>query len=349
MDLGDATDRSADDQIRALTALTGSAEDAEAAYDAIRRESGQLGRDASRDVGRAEDAVDDLSTSAKRAGESTEKIGDKASRVGDGLRGLGDIARDVLQGDIGSAAESAVSSLGALAGGGALGAAGGVVAAWGFDLLLENLREQGEAAGEMKRRWLNAYQVAAEEGRNFLSEQQILAEANDLVFNPARAKEYKEALADAKALNLDINDVLLARSGDEESLQLVIDATKEKYNEVFSDFARARSVEAAEIVEIDDRYKAIGDTLDENAERAEASQDRKDKLHEREREQVERTANAMQTRYEGIAAALGKGISIPVTVEDQTQAELDRIVADINRRRASIGVNVNGIGGKHIL
>ena len=142
-DLGRQSGRSSADIARDFQKLGMSAEDAEDAVAAIERETDQLGKSAPADLNRAEDAVDDLGTTATKTsddvadlGESaadaankTGKIGDAASDVGDGLRSLGDIAKDVLSGDFGSAAEGALDALGGIASAAGIGGAvGGAVA-----------------------------------------------------------------------------------------------------------------------------------------------------------------------------------------------------------------------------
>jgi hypothetical protein len=269
-----------------------------------------------------EDVSDELDAMAREGDRAAEKLEDsfrelartsqrEGRKVGDGLddgwkkakRGADDFkdeANSILR-ETAASITSVEDALGAVqeiaanafVGFGPVGAGAGLVAALGFGLLLENLNKQAEAADEFKRRWASAYQEAAEEGRTFLSEQQILQEANDIAFNPDRVEEYKQALKDAAAIGVDINDILLARAGDEESLQLVIDETKRKYDEVFADFARARSAEATEIVQIEDRYRNLGNTQTENADKAREAQDRRDGYHQREREQIDETRNKL--------------------------------------------------------
>jgi hypothetical protein len=223
----------------------------------------------------------------------------------------------------------------AFVGFGPIGAGAGLVTALGLGLVLENLRAQGEAADEMKRRWADAYAAAAEAGRDFLDQQQIEDEARDIRFNTDRVNEYNQAVKDAAALNLAVNDVILARAGDEESLQLVVDETNRKYKEVFSDFARARSAEAAELVQIEDRYRALADLQSQNAQKAREDQAVRDQLHEQEREQIARTHEAL----------LGIQRLGPVTVPIVAKVDTSQ-VQELERRMArGLQVNVTALNG----
>jgi predicted transcriptional regulator len=187
----------------------------------------------------------------------------------------------------------------AFAGFGPVGAGAGLVAALGFGLLLENLNKQNEATELLKQRFADAYQTAAEEGRAYLDVQQILAEANDLSFNPERVEEYNQAVKDAKTLGLEANDVVLARSGDEEALQKVLDRTNDLRKEVDADFIRSRSTEAAELLQVQGRYDTLGKVYGDNATKAQTAQERKNKLHEREREEAAKTKKALQDMVAG--------------------------------------------------
>lgn len=109
--LGDATDRSVDEQKRALQGLGLSADEAEESLAAIKREGEGVGDGVTVSAGRAEDAVKRLGDESDDAGKKTAGINDSAAKAGEGVRSLGDIARDVLQGDFSSAVESAGSKL----------------------------------------------------------------------------------------------------------------------------------------------------------------------------------------------------------------------------------------------
>jgi len=319
------------------------AKDAEKALEGLEDAVGDASRSGGRDLDRIEDELRDIqkqtATTGRKVGNDLDDGFEKAKRGADDFKdeansSLRETAASItsVEDALGAVQEIAAN---AFVGFGPVGAGAGLVGALGFGLLLENLRAQGEAADEMKRRWSDAYAAAAEAGRDFLDQQQIEDEARDIRFNPDRVKEYNQAVKDAAALNLDVNDVLLARAGDEESLQLVVDETNRKYKQVFSDFARARSAEAAELVQIEDRYRALADLQAQNAQKAREDQAVRDQLHERERDQISRTHEAL----------LGIQRLGPVTVPIVPKIDW-REVQDLERRMArGLQVNVTALNG----
>jgi hypothetical protein len=313
-----------------------SVEDVTDALDDMAREGGQDGEKLERSFRELAQAS---RAAGRQVGNDLDDGFDKAKRGADDFKdeansSLRETAASItsVEDALGAVQEIAAN---AFVGFGPVGAGAGLVAALGFGLLLENLRAQGEAADEMKRRWSDAYAAAAEAGRDFLDQQQIEDEARDIRFNPDRVNEYNQAVKDAAALNLAVNDVLLARAGDEESLQLVVDETNRKYKQVFSDFARARSAEAAELVQIEDRYRALADLQAENAQKARDDQAVRDQLHEQERDQISRTHEAL----------LGIQQLGPVTVPIVPKVDW-REVQELERRMArGLQVNVTALNG----
>lgn len=114
VEMGKAGGRSRDDIEKMLRGIGLDADDAVDALKAVEREEQNIG-DSAAHIGKAGDAVAD--------------VAGKASGVGDSLRDLGSIAKDVLSGDFGSAAEGALGSIATLGAGlGVAGAVGGAVA-----------------------------------------------------------------------------------------------------------------------------------------------------------------------------------------------------------------------------
>lgn len=114
VELGRRGDESSDTIVRALQGLGLSADDAKEALAAVEREAKGLGDGLPASATKAEDALRRVSDGADDAGKKTTGISDGAAKAGEGIRGLGDIARDVLQGDLTSALQSAGSELSAL-------------------------------------------------------------------------------------------------------------------------------------------------------------------------------------------------------------------------------------------
>lgn len=347
VELGEMTGRSAEEQVRALESLTGSAEDAQDAYDAIKREASDVGREAPREMKRAEESVDDLGDAAEDAGDKTESISDKAERVGDGLRSLGDIATKVLEGDIGSAVSSAADGLGALAGaigggavGGAIGVAlGGIVSDW-VSSWNEALQKSEERANTWADRMIDA------NGR-VLTEELILKGVREIATGDSEA--YAKALQIQAASGRPLQEVLRAMAGDGEDLTRVMDklAEKNRQNAIVQQNHR-------------DAGKGVNQELQQQRQEILKAQDALEK------QSAEMDTGAAKARAFADAQAYGaqktgqlgdaindlpdqKTVWVNVRVNDQATAEADAIVDRINRKRASIGVNVYGIGGRKVV
>jgi hypothetical protein len=223
----------------------------------------------------------------------------------------------------------------AFAGFGPAGLAAGLVAAAGIGLVGEELNKQNEAAIALKGYFSDAYQTAVEEGRKYIDQATILKEAQDIIFNPDRANEYKSIQEDAVKIGLDANTLIMARAGDTTALNTVITATGTAYDEVKRKSEEAGSTairlsadERREIDQIKRDYEGIGQLHDDNAARAEAAQEVKDRLHHEERAQIERTASADQARYEAMAARARAGVTIPVKLESNAAwAELNKLTS----------------------
>lgn len=259
-----------------------------------------VGTDLDKGFDKAKAGADDFK---QEAGSTMRETAASISSVEDGLGAVQEIAAN------------------AFVGFGPVGAGAGLVTALGFGLLLENLNKQNEAIAAQKQYYADAYQAAAEEGRKYLDVQTILREANDIQFSPDRVDEYNRALQQSETLGLNINDVLLARAGDEEALQVVMEATKQKQDELKKSaedsvvgLRQTNSKQVTDLQSIQSEYEKIGEVNEENVEKAKNSQSIKDQLSQQERDQIARTAAADQARYEALAAHI-RGIPKPEEVE----------------------------------
>lgn len=247
VDLGRATDKSADEMKRALEGLGIPAEDAERAFDAIQQEAKNAGRviprsfdDAADAVEGVTDSLDDVGDSASTAGDDVSKIGDGTKDVGDKLHSLGDIAKDVLEGDIGGAIGTAGELFGGLAsiiGGGAVGGAigtaiGGVVTSW-VTQWQEGLKESEERASE----WAQAY---IEAGDRVLTAAITAGNALEIISDPDK---FKEASTRAEAWGIDVATAIAAQSGETWALE----AAQESLNDRLDDYRAKAKEEGFEI------------------------------------------------------------------------------------------------------
>ncbi len=204
------------------------------------------GRDIDKAMDKAQDATKDLSKELDATRKDLDKLGYAAKDAGDdGARGMGkikDAGQEVSQ-EIGSNLGEAVSSirgdmsdlgqvgqdtLGGLAAtlasagpAGIAGAAALAAGAVGLGLITAEIQASEERAEKLRDRLSAAYQEAAQAGRDYLDVSQLIGEANDLMFNPERAEEYKKVREEAKLLNLDESLLIKANAGDLQSQALV--------------------------------------------------------------------------------------------------------------------------------
>lgn len=301
---------------------------------------GDAATDASREAGRG---LDNLEDDLKRAQRQTERLTDEQKKVGDvgdrSFRRVGGIGGEVsdelrqnlgetfssFKGDLEDLPQIAQDTLGGLAGSGALGGIAGLAVtaagAAGLGLISAEMQNQIEKAEALRERLAGVYQEAAEEGRNYIDTAQIIAEANDLMFNPDRADEWKQLQADAKELGLENYDVIAANAGQSEAqaevqerINALIETTKEKT----SDSEGLTAGLGVTVQGIKNRWQeVIGVTEEQKAKVAELESVTAT-TEERNREQIKRTSDAAKNRYAGLRDSL-KSIDVPVryTVDDE--------------------------------
>lgn len=215
---GETTERSVDDNLDAVARSGDSAGDKlersfREAFDAAKKES----REASRDVSRnTERAFDDA---GGRAGEFKDEARANFSEVVSSFDGSMDSIADLAQGTLGGIAGTWLGPAGLIAGAGAA-AFGGLYAA-------------AKANTERtKQRVADMYEDMMESGDKFLSDSYkleaywgILKNDDGAVLSLDKANEY------AKLLNISVQEVALAWSGNEEQMTKVIDGLTAKRDE----------------------------------------------------------------------------------------------------------------------
>ncbi len=178
------------------------------AADAAKRESRTIESDVQRNVNRgfdrASEGAENFKDEAKQnAAEVAASFDGSAESIADGFQGL---------------AATAFSGFGPA------GIAAGVTAAAGIGLVTQALTTAQEQADELKQRLADAYRSAAEEGRNYLDEAEIIAAANDIIFDKTLREEYQR---DARAIGIDSTTFIRAMVGDREALTIAIRAGAE--------------------------------------------------------------------------------------------------------------------------
>ncbi|WP_248240274.1 hypothetical protein [Microbacterium kunmingense] len=273
-----------------------------------------VGREGGRAGDKLQDALKDVERRAEDTGDGIKKgIGDGLREAGDEAKQSGREAAASFSGewtDVGDFIQETVAN--GLGGFGPLGVAAGIAGAAGIGLVTNEIIKQQEEATRLKEYFADAYKSAAEEGRKYLDTATILAEANSIIFDDDRANEYKEILEESNKLNIDANTLVLARAGDQESLNVVLQATADKEREVKAAAEEAGSTairlagnEVRELEKIQGRYENIGQLHGENAGKLANATGIAAQLHQQERDQINRTADTAAARYDGLARQYG--------------------------------------------
>lgn len=339
--LGKVTDRSAGDIKDALQGIGLSAEDAEDALRAVGDETRDIGRSGPRDL-------DKLGEAAEDAGDKTATIKDKSGTAGEGLRSLGDIARDVLQGDFGGAIEGVGQMLGGLGGFIAGGAVAGAVAS-AIAGIVSNWIEQWNAANEdIKKSTADMWQSAAADGRQFLDEDAITAEAHRILWDD----NYKKILDAAESAGVSRAEfAVIAAEGEGEAF----DRVQEKIMTALDERRRALREAADEpgsSVNVDE-LNALSRTVDLLNEKRDATNRNKEiskdaaeveqVLQQQTRDGYQKTHDLIASGYDSLSKKYGKPLSIDVVANTAgARAAVDNLVHDINQRTARIRIGGSG-------
>jgi hypothetical protein len=204
------------------------------------------GRDLDRQLDRAQDATEDFKDELDKTRKSLDKLSYAAKDAGDDAsKGMGkfnaaaeEVTNEVgsnlgeavssIRGDLGDLGQVGQDTLGGLAAtlagtgpAGIAGAAGLAAGAVGLGLITDALTTQQEEADRLKDRLSDAYSGALQAGRDYLDGLDIIADAQDLAFNPDRKGEYEKVLETQKQTGLDIATILKANAGELESIEIV--------------------------------------------------------------------------------------------------------------------------------
>lgn len=206
---------------------------------------------------RAERGAEDFKSEAS---QSMRETAASISSVEDGLDAVQEIAANAFSGF------------------GPAGVAAGLVAATGIGFISEALGNASEAADETKARIRSMYEDAASEGRSFLDEAQINAEALSIIYDEDQSR-YNTAMKDSRELGLPWQELVRAMAGDQEALNTVLERTnalEEARNERITNSTSPLTTrkelmtsEGQTLDEINGRYTAQKTLIDESATRTE--------------------------------------------------------------------------------
>lgn len=265
---------------------------------AIESQYRKAGKDIEKGVGAG---LDDAKSEAKQSGtEAAASFSGEWTDVGDFLQ------ETVANG---------------MSGFGPIGVAAGIAGAAGIGIITETILGQQEAADELKARLASAYQTAVEEGRNYLDQAQLFAEASDLMFNADRANEWKQVQEDALALGLDTNTVIAANAGatdEQREVQERINALLEDENSSYTSIREGTTNVKDEVKSLADRWGTVIDATEEQKSKVEALSEFQKDAERAQRDEIKRTADASQARYEAMAKRAKNPIeqTIVVNVDD---------------------------------
>jgi predicted transcriptional regulator len=329
-----------------------------------------LGKDGGRDLGRLEDGLRDAQNATEKTTDEVEDlkkqlkdVGDEAKRsVGDKTRKATDDAgegmKDLKEEGAGTAREVAASFDGsaesiaggfqevaanAFAGFGPAGALAGLAAAAGIGLVTAELTKQQEEAEETKQALIDMYKEAIEEGRNYLSEAQILGAVTDIMFDTEKMERYRK---EAEQVGVDVETYVRAQAGSYEDLQLVVgaatEAEAERAEEIRVAGRRTQGSLDQEVVAIDKIKTATEGLIEQhqaNAQAADTVAAARENSEKRQREQIDRTRATDQARYEAAARSRGALAAAPPVVIPVSFQEPDASAVRNNIQR-----KLNGLG-----
>jgi hypothetical protein len=301
--------------------------------------------------------VKQLGEAAEDAGKDLDKMGEQGKKASKDIsKGLGEVKDEARQSgkeaaasfsgefsDVGDFMQETVAQ--GLGGFGPLGLAAGLAGAAGIGLVTAELQKQQEETARLKERFSEMYSQAAEDGLRYVSVASIIANTNDLMFNPDRAGEWRDVQADALAIGIDANTVALARNGHEESLRVTLEATKAATDSLKTSaeekgFTAIRLTvdEVNELERLRREYEGIGQLHEDNKNALSNAQAISNGLHEEERAQIQRTKDAAQARYEAAAALYANPLRMTVELQDNTNPAAFR--ASVQARLGTVTVPV---------
>lgn len=315
------------------------ARDAQRSGQKVEREYDGASRDVTDSTRRLERSFQDLRDTADRSsrqgatsmGNNFEKGTGKAKaeldELGREARANASETFSSFDGSAESFVDGIQGTLGGVVGGmGAIGAAAGAAGAIGLGFITAELQKQQQEADEVKQALTDAYRDAASEGRDYLDDAQIIARAQEIIFNPDK---YKAAQEDARTLGADVSLILRAQAGDVEAIAAVTEiarkAEEDRLRVMATDdsAAAALSVELNGIRDVAAEYEELREANEGQSARAREAIAVEASLEESRREQITRTRETDRARYEGAATRYGYAIPEQIT----TRLELDTSAA----------------------
>lgn len=296
-------------------------------------------------LGGVDDELDNVGTSAQA---SEKKQTDALDRTARSAEDLGDtVGKDTAGGfeDLAGKAEGALGGIGddlmGLAGlAGGVGGAVSTLVGGSIDFVTGLIKDQQDAAAKLKADLIDAYKSAADAGLSYLDTAGVIQKAIDLQADPSKMDEFRKA---AELIGIDVNTYLLAQAGSYEDLQIVIEATKaaeETRGQVTGDRTKAGQAAALQEAHALDvvigKNEALLATHEEGKDLLNRTAELRDAVGQRERDQIQRTRDADQARYDALAEQHQKASELPpVTLRTDVQVpDVDSIFDGLQRKLA---------------
>jgi hypothetical protein len=356
---------------KSLDKIEKSARDGKREVDQLGDTTKDTGRDGSRSIDKIEEELRQTQTAAGGAedaiggvGDAGEKAGLKVTRamgtdIRQGINSVGDLMEGRVAGAM-SNLMNATTSIGQslpLVGIGIAAAAGiaaPILSNWQAEQDEMNARVQ-----RMKEYYADAWQSAAEAGRDYLDTATVVGEMNDLIFNPDREKERNQIYEDGTKLGIDRATMLRAAAGDQEALNVVIgqsaelygDAAREagKATEGIGDSLSAQEIEAENLMytlqQVNDRWKDYGAINDENKQKAADAADMTSKYWLDQVAAADSATRAVDD-FGNVLITLPDGVEVLIDAEtgkassdvSKFKTDTDGVIEDLNAKDITLAV-----------
>jgi hypothetical protein len=282
-------------------------------------------------------AGDDIKDGMKHAEEGTEEFKDEANSTAKEVAASFDGSAESIAGGFQELAANAFQGFGPA------GAAAGIAAAVGLGLITTELQKQQEESDALKESFSSLYADAAEDGRTWLSSEQLLAEQHRLIWED-NGKTLEGIKEDAITAGVSWQTMLKARAGDEGALAQVIEAGTAKYEDRRKVIEEVQGVQANRAILVDKEAGQIQNVTDKLRDQQQIQKDNK--------EVAAAELAIQQSRESSVSATADTLARIPKTVPltptldtAAAHAALDKL----QRRKLTFTVGMKDQYGRGIL
>jgi ABC-type transporter Mla subunit MlaD len=305
----------------------------------------ELARQGAKDGDKLERTFKDITRASEKAEKSVKDIGkgahqgfNKASDAG------GEFKQEALANfsEVTSSFDGSMSSIGDLAQGTlgglaaslpGIGIAAGVAAA-GIGLITSALNQNEEAAKAAREKISSMYQAAAEDGRAFLTEAEVLAGAIADLFDPALYKQYKQ---EAEASGQTLIEIARAHNGSQQDLNDTLETARQKVANIKAEWAGLPgTISPAEVAAQDviAKFEQTNNVMKEQKQIASQVADSQVSAQKRAQDAINKTADTARALANGTYNAT---ISVGLDTS-RANEQLRQVVRDVNNQVAYIKV-----------